>query len=192
MLVWIFEGVRELSVDSLEEVAEDTSSATAEEGEEDATAQAGVEVVGAREDDRDGFEEEVHDAVDEGHVERDDGQHGLLEEHDERFENGALEDCLDTAFLLLVEVGMVAVVARLLAKTLRFDGHQDGKVRFREEEDDADAAGTSKDRENPEDPPKRCTGDLHESGADRREGGSRCEEEGGQTAELRETVALRH
>lgn len=169
--------------DSLEEVAEDTGGATAQEGEEDATAQASVEVVGAREDDRDGFEEKVHDAVDEGHVERDDRQHRLLEEHDERFQDGPLEDCLNAAFLLLVEVGMVAVVAGLFAKTLRFGGHQDGEVRFREEENDADAAGTSEDREDPEDPPEGCTGDLHESGADRGEGGSRCEGEGGQTAE---------
>lgn len=159
--------------DSLEEVAEDTGGATAQEGEEDATAQASIEVVGAREDDRDGFEEKVHDAVDEGHVERDDRQHRLLEEHDERFQDGPLEDCLNAAFLLIVQIGMVAVVARLLAKTLRFGGHQDGEVRFREEENDADAAGTSEDREDPEDPPKGCPGDLHETGADRCEGGSR-------------------
>ena len=83
------------------------------EGEEGEARLPGVEAMHPHEDKRVRFEEEVEDAVDEGHVEADQEEHGLDSQHDEGAGEVLGEDVAEAHFHLLLR-RVNRPIARLL------------------------------------------------------------------------------
>lgn len=105
--------------------------------------------------------------TDERHVERDDKEHGLLEEHDERLEDRPLERARDPVVVLLLEGGVPAIVAGFLAQSLGLTYEDVGDIGLREEEHDEEAARAREEGQRPEDPVPVDAPDLHSARDDR-------------------------
>lgn len=95
-------------------------------------------------------EEEVEDAVDDGHVQRHEGADGREEHQFRRARDGADEDFFRSEVLL--EFGAEGRVGGFFAETRGFAREEDGRVGFVDGEEGGEGNDGDRDGEYPEDP----------------------------------------